>query len=612
MSPLKTPQFLRKKRSQPVPNPGNEKLFNFNSMFIFIGLSIFALGIVLQMTRWQIIKKDYFTALAHSQYTDSQRQTSGRGIILASDSTILATDQPAWNVFANLSSIESERDDFFAEKEKYVAAVAGTLGMKKNDLDSRLFDEFRYVPIMYNISTQEKKALEEMRIFENQRPGFGFYFEKSEKRVYPNGQLGSHILGFMGKNDNGEDKGVYGIEGYYFGDISGTEGFTYEEKDAYGNVILTAEYEPILPRRGKDIKLTIVPAIQSKVEEVLKKGVEQHQAKSGSVIIMDPKSGAIIAMANYPTYNPNEYWLTQEPWIFKNKAVADVYEPGSIFKPITVSIGLETDTITPETICNDETGYFKMYEGTPDEATIYTWDGSPDGKITPEEYLQYSNNPCIAQTALAVGFEKYYPIMKKFGIGDFIGIGLEDEANHYLKPEADWIKLDLAVTAFGQSIAATPLQMTSALSVFANHGKRMKPHIVSEVSDENEVIKFEPYVVSEPISAKTANTVAAMLRSVVTKGEAKWIFDRYLKDYDLAGKTGTSQIPKEDSVGYYDDRTNATFVGFGPVEDPKFIMLIRLEEPSISEYAAETAVPVWVETFLKVVDDLEIPKKSGT
>lgn len=322
----------------------------------------------------------------------------------------------------------------------------------------------------------------------------------------------------MGQDENGEEKGVYGIEGYYYGDLIGAEGFTYEEKDALGNVILTSEYEPVLPRRGKDIKLTIVPSIQTKVEEVLKEGVTKYQAKSGSTIVMDPTTGAILAIANYPNYNPNEYWRTQEPWIFSNKAVSDVYEPGSIFKPITVAIGLETGSITPETVCDDLTGYFTMYEGRTDEVKIRTWDGMPDGSITPEQYLQYSNNPCIAQTALKVGLEKYYPLMTQFGIGEYIGLGLQEESNSYLKPQKDWIELDLAVTSFGQSVASSPMQMISALSTIANHGVRMKPYLVSSVIDEDETIEFEPQQIANPISAETADTVAAMLRSVVRKG----------------------------------------------------------------------------------------------
>jgi cell division protein FtsI/penicillin-binding protein 2 len=587
----------------------SQKLFSFNSKVIFLFLMLLALGVTAQMFRWQVLESEKFRKLAKTQYTDTQRQSSGRGNIYAADSTILATDKPTWDVYASLSSIEDERDDFFKEKEAYLEKVSGILGLKKEELDKKLSKDFRYVSLKKGVDTNTKQALESEQIFTERAPGFGLHFGKSEKRYYPNGSLAAHTLGYMGKNDMGQDRGFYGIEGYYFSDLLGTEGFTYEEQDAYGNVILTSEYEPVLPREGKDIVLTIEPGIQEEVENALKKGVETHQAKSGTAIVMNPNTGAIIAMANYPSYNPNEYWRTQDGWIFKNKAVGDVYEPGSVFKPITVSIGLETEAITEDTVCNDATGYLTFYEGTPDEKTIYTWDKQPDGKISPEQYLQYSNNPCIAKTALAVGHKKYYPMIKEFGIGKFIGLGLQDETNSYLAPYERWTELDLAVTSFGQSISTTPMQITSAISTIANEGKRMRPYVVKEVIDDNEPIPNQPTVEAQPISEETADKVAEMMVSVVRGGDAKWIFEEHLTDYSIAGKTGTAQIPKKDSTGYYADRTNATFIGFSPVKDAKMIMLVRLEEPGLNEYAATTAVPVWADIFLDIADDLEIPKK---
>ena len=590
-------------------------MFDLNLRLISTAILIFAFGLLLQMSRWQIFNSEYYSALAKSQYTDSSTQDSSRGVIYASDGTVLATDQPSWNVYASLSSIEEERENFFSRKDDYVSTTSSILKVEQQDIEQLLTDDFRYVPIAKNVDNETKKALEGEHIFasekaaENEPPGFGYYFEKSEKRIYPNGEFASHILGFMGRDEDGNEKGVYGIEGYYFGDITGTNGYTYEEQDANGNIILTAEYDPVLPKKGKDITLTVQPNIQTLVSEVLEDGVKKQQAKSGSAIVMDPRTGEIIAMANYPTYDPNQYWRTGEKTIYKNKAVADVYEPGSVFKPLTVAIGLETEAIEEDTVCKDDTGYVKFYEGTPDERTIYTWDKNPDGHITPEEYLQYSNNPCIVDTAVKVGHEQYYPKMKEFGIGEFVNIGLQDESNSYIKPYEDWILLDLAVTSFGQSISTTPLQMISALSTIANDGERMRPHIVQSVSSEEEVIEYEPEVLASPISKETANLTAKMMRSVVERGDAAIAFSQHLEDYDIAGKTGTAQIPKKDEVGYYADRVNATFIGFAPVEDPQMIMLVRIEEPQLGAYSATTAVPIWVDMFKEIAPDLGIPKK---
>lgn len=596
----------------------SESIYKFNSNVVFVAILLLGLGIILQMGRWQILEKERFTSLANSQYIDNQRQASSRGIIYASDGTVLATDQPAWDVYASLSSLPDERTDFFNEKDKYITTVSSILGLESDFIDKKLTKEFRYFKLAQNVDSDQKKALESARIFTDVKNdgsykrglGFGFHFVKSEKRIYPNGDLASQVLGFMGKDDDGNDSGVYGIEGYYFGDLVGTEGYTYEEQDAQGNVILTSEYEPVLPREGKDITLTIKPGIQRKVQDHLKKGVDTHQAKSGSAIVMDPKTGAIIAMANYPAYDGNEYWRTQEVEVFKNKAIADVYEPGSVFKPITVAIGLESGAITPTTTCNDETGFITIFEGTQDETQIYTWDRKPDGLMVPEEFLQNSNNPCIATTALAIGHEYYYPKMKEFGIGEFIGMGLQDEANSYLMPYESWTKLDLATTSFGQSVSTTPLQMISAISTIANDGKRMKPYIVKSVSDDDEEIKYSPQILATPISEETADKVAIMLRSVVEKGDARAPFRKILETYDVAGKTGTAQIPFKDKVGYDPNSTNTTFIGFAPVEDPVFIMLVRIEEPSLGTFSSETVVPVWADIFTAIADDLEVPKKK--
>jgi len=294
---------------------------------------------------------------------------------------------------------------------------------------------------------------------------------------------------------------------------------------------LTVEYEPVISRGGKDIVLTIDPSIQSKVEEILKEGVRWQRAKSGSVIIMEPSTGKIISMANYPDYNPNEYWRTTSQEILKNKAVSDVYEYGSTHKPITIAIALEEGKITEDYICNDNTGFVKV-----ETEKIYTWNRKADGRLDLSGILEKSNNPCMTRIALETGLQSYYPKLTEFGIGQFIGIGLEDESNSYLKPYEYWTELDLAVTSFGQSISATPLQIISALSVIANDGIRARPYIVSEIREGDDVIKHQPTELSRPISKETARTVTEYMENAVKKGEAREFFNKFLSEYSIAGK----------------------------------------------------------------------------
>lgn len=594
---------------------GNKKQNSENNLrTVKIFITLFGILVIVQAFRWQILDSEKFTLLAQEQYEDSQRQSTSRGIIKAEDGTILAVDEPVWGVYASLGKDEDERELFFKYEDKFVAEVSGILGIEESEISDQITDDFMYFNIAHDVTSEKKEALQEANIFGEGTEGFGLHFEEEEKRVYPNGTLASHILGFIGKDEEGDDVGQYGIEGFYFNDIIGEEGYTYEEKDSSGNVILTEEYVSVLPREGKDITLTINTVVQQKVEDILKEGVEYYQAKSGSVIIMNPKTGAIIAMANYPTYDPNDYSLVSDPWIFKNKAVSDVYEYGSVQKPITLAIALETGSISEDFTCNDDTGYLDLYEATgyPDQVgkKIYTWNKKPAGLLDLAGILKTSNNPCAARVALETGLSTFYNKLEEFGIGEFIGIGLQDESTSYIADLDKWTKLDLITASYGQGISATALQVISTLSTIANYGQRMRPYIISEISNDDETITFEPQVLSEPISAETASKVIAMMKKVVMEGDPSAQFKDLNEEYSIAGKTGSAQIPKQDAAGYEEDKTNTTFVAFAPAEDAKMIMLVRLEEPSSSPYAALTAVPLWKQIFEAVADDLEIPKKN--
>ena len=591
----------------------NQKKKVSKSGYTLVSVLTISLGILVlvQAFRWQIIQRDKFLAMASQQYDNSAEELPQRGKILAKDGTILAVDEQVWDVYASLSSEENEREEFFSKKEAFVSEVATILGTTKEEINSKLTTDFRYVKIAEGISNEKKSALENIDVFNI--PNLGLYYEKDVKRSYPNNTLASHILGFIGKDSEGEYIGQYGIEGYYFSDIEGQAGYFTGEKDSSGNVILNEEYDPLEARSGKTFRLTIEANIQMKVEEVLEKGVKDTQSKSGTAIIMNPKTGAIIAMANYPNYDPNEYWLTQEPWIFKNLAVSDVYEYGSVHKPMTVAIAIESG-ISKDFTCTDSTGYLDLYEATGYEdlkgRKIYTWDRKPDGKQTFAQMFANSNNPCIARTALDVGFEYYYAKMREFGIGSSINIGLQEESTSYLKPYEEWTKLDLITASYGQSISATPLQVISAISTIANHGKRMQPYIVDAMIDGDNINVTVPQIISQPVSEDTADTVAEMMKAVVEDGGILENEAKRVQDYEISAKTGTAQVIKVGEVGYQEDTTIATYIGFAPTSDAKMIMLVRLSEPQTAEFSTFTAVPLWNDIFLEIVDDLEIPKRN--
>lgn len=564
----------------------------FIVLLLFFPLVV--VGLLFQMYRWQVMGHEKYSTLARLQLIEDRRLPTSRGTIYAADGSILAVDEPVWGVYASVSLEDQDRVRFNEQRDRFISTISEILDLDTDEVDKKLIEGFRYVPLKHNVSGEDKKKIEDKDLF-------GVFFEKEEKRIYPDGRLACHVLGFVGKDEDGNDVGQYGLEGYYAGDLLGQDGFKYEEKDSKGNVIMMGEYDPVLPRQGKNIVLTIVPSVQSRVEEFLEKGVKEHEAKSGSAVVMDPRTGAVIAMANYPNYDPNFYWKESDSTVFKNRAISDVYEYGSVNKVLTVSMALEEEKITPETICSDYDGYIEVLD-----KKIYTWNKLPSGDMQPKDVLKLSNNVCAVKFGLKVGIDKNYEYLREFGIGDFAGIGLQDEATSYLKPLEYWNELDLASSSFGQMISATPFQVTSAFTTIANDGKRMRPYIVSKLYDDSETIEIEPEVISQPISSEVARSVQDMMEVVVKEGEAHRFFSKYLPGYSIAGKTGTAQIPFEDKYGYYEDRTNVTFVGFSPVHGAQMVMVVRMEEPQSNEYAASTAVPVWIDIYKNIVMELGI------
>lgn len=584
-----------------------------NSFWLMLGVTLMGLIVIFQSFRWQILYADKYRDLSEEQYKSTQISIAPRGKITAGDGTVLAVDEPVWNIYATLSKNEEEREKFFNNKEKFVSEVSGILGIEREEIDSKLTDDFVYAPLQKQVSTEKKKALENMEIFGSGSKGFGLYFEREEKRIYPNDTLAAHVLGFFGKDSEGKTIGQYGIQGYYFGDINGRSGYSYEEKDSYGNVILTSEYQPVLPREGKDFKLTILPNLQSKVEKILEEGVKSTRSKSGSVIVMNPKTGAILVMANFPTYSPGEYWRAPETSVLKNKAISDVYEYGSIQKPLTIAIALDSKVIDKDFKCNDNTGYLDLFKVTGyadlKGSRVYTWNRKAAGVLDIAEIFKTSNNPCTAQIALKVNSQEYYNKLQEFGLGKFIGIGLQDESTNYLKPFDYWTKLDVITSAYGQGISATALQAISAFSAFANDGVRMRPYIIEEIKDENETITIKPQILSQPITKESAHIVRDALHTAVQRGSLGGLV-KELKHYSVGVKTGTAQIAKGNEVGYKSDYTNDTVVGFAPLDNPKIIMLVRLEEPQTAGFSSLTTAPLWEKIFLAIADDMEIKREN--
>jgi cell division protein FtsI/penicillin-binding protein 2 len=371
-----------------------------------------------------------------------------------------------------------------------------------------------------------------------------------------------------------------------------------EEKDALGTPILMGDYEKVESIQGRDVILTINKSIQYMAEKKIQEGVEKYDARSGTVIIMDPSSGGIIAMANYPSYSSETYfeesvYLKTSPHRksleLKNLAISDVYEPGSVFKPLTIAAAIDLGIVTPETTYQDSgPAYYSTH-------TIDNWDNKHYGTMTIIQLLQKSNNIGAAWVGHQVGARDLHKYLEDFGIGSKSGISLEGEDTGFLLDYEEWRDINTANISFGQGVSTNSLQMLNSFNVFANGGYLLQPRIVSKIIDSDRVIPIPTKTIKQVIKKETADTMVMMLEKAAEGGEAQYFV---LKNYRIAGKTGTAQIPE--GGGYAKDRTNATFVGFD-AGTKQFSMLVKLQEPKEMIYASETAVPIWMDIFTELV-----------
>jgi cell division protein FtsI/penicillin-binding protein 2 len=354
---------------------------------------------------------------------------------------------------------------------------------------------------------------------------------------------------------------------------------------------------------GASLVLTIDRDIQSMIEKTLADAIEWSEAEGGTIIVADPKSGEILGMASTPYFNPNEYWKYEEtfPGITPyNRAIGTTYEPGSVFKVVTMAAALDSGVVEPSTTYNDATGVYWVANSWP----IYNWDGGAWGVQDMTGCMQHSLNVCLAHIAIDLLEEDlFYQYVQAFGFGRSTGIDLASEANYPLRlPTSNqWVEIDLATNSFGQGIAVTPIQMVTAISAVANDGMMMTPHVVRSVIDRGQQYDVTPQVINSPISAETARTLTQML-TVTLEGEAS---DALIEGYSIAGKTGTGEIPTE--FGYTSELTNTSFVGWGPSDDPQFLVYVWLEKPTISKWGSVVAAPVFRDVVEQLVVLMRIP-----
>lgn len=569
----------------------------------------------------QILNHKKYTVLAESQHGLSYELPAARGKVYAQDGFPLVSNQLVYLLYAEPPKIDNKAEaaarllSFFDTRQicpviNFVDPNAKSTPAKLKE--ACLFEAVRrlsfdreWVPLIRGISVEIKDQIAALNIV-------GLGFEDEPKRFYPEGQLAAHVLGFAGVDEDGQSKGYYGLEGFYDGDLHGIPGKILEERSALGEPILVGRYIKRSSKDGRDLVLTLDRAVQYTVEEKIRAGVKRFGAESGTVIVMEPATGRILAMANWPSYDPADPQALSEieatssagPVVVpnpedqinpRNLAIADAYEPGSVLKALTMAAGLDTGSITPQTT-------FQSAPLPVGDHVIRTWDNKYYGEESMIEVLERSDNTGAAWVALErLGKRTLRDYFLKFGLGEKTGVDLEGEAEGIVKPLVDWGPVDLANASFGQGISLTPLQVVTAYASFANGGVFVRPYLVSEIRDGEKTVAFETEQRHRVISEKTAEVMMGMLELAAEHGEAKFFITG---DYKVAGKTGTAQIPVG---GKYDpSKTNTTFVGFLS-GSKKFVMLVKLEKPSASIYAAETAVPLWMEIAKSLIAYYRLP-----
>ena len=547
--------------------------------FVFAVVFLLAAGLVGRLVYWQVVEGIQLKSKVVKQHELDLIVPARRGSIFDSNRDLLAGSVSVDFVYAHPPQIR--------RPEEAAAQLAPVLGISVEQLLPILSDKSRqYVRLLggRKVSPEVSRRVADLRI-----PGI--FLEPTTQRTYPGGQIAAHLLGFV---DN-EGIGWYGLEGQYGGDtggpVGGTPGRLRAERDTANNEIAFADRHWQPPIDGFDLILTIDRTIQYVAERELDRAIAQHQASGGTVIVMDPKSGAVLAMASRPGFDPNKFdEFAKQPEQFANPAVSLVYEPGSTFKVITMAAALGERLVTPETTYNDS-GVLSI-----GGYTIRNWDHKANGVTNMTQLLEKSSNIGASWLAITkLGADRFYRYVNSFGFGQPTGIDLQGEGRGIVRDNRArlWSEVDLATNSFGQAISVTPIQMVSAVAAIANGGIMMKPFVVKEVRDSvtgKVVTETHPQIARQVLPRDAAQTLLTMLHGAAENGETRGTL---VPGFKVAGKTGTAQIPDFVNGGYDSSLTIASFIGAVPAEDPQFVILVKIDKPTTEPWGSLIAKPAF-------------------
>ena len=551
-------------------------------MLIFMLVCVAMIILLGRLYYWQVVRASGLAQRASEEHVQSFPLNAPRGLIYDAQGHILATNVIRDDVYIEPIQFSIDHPDSYAsDLSTLVQALHNVLpNVSESELTTDFSLNLQTKRIAIGITAEQSQQLQNMQLPD-------IFLSPRVWRTYPGGTLAAQILGYVSPDNN---QGYYGIEGQYNTLLAGKPGSFTSETDLYGNPLVvgsTAEQQPV---SGANLTLTINSTIEYMVQMQLVNTIKQLGAQSGSVVVLNARTGAVVAMAGAPTFDPNQYsaYANQQGClgtedVYFNPVIYCAYEPGSTMKAVTMSAALDQGLITPDTSFYDP-GYINF----DDAPTVTNWDGLSYGTETMTQVLMHSANVGAAYVAHNIlGPTRYYPYVARFGFGQLTGIDDGPEAPGFYRSPAspDWSMSDLTRQAFGQSIEATQLQVAMVYQAIANGGVMVQPYLVASIDNNGKVSTTQPRVERRVISVKASQELTGMLEMVASKGLAE---SARVPGYTVAAKTGTAT-----TQGISSDQTEASVAGFIPASNPQFVILVKIDRPQATIYGGTAAGPMW-------------------
>jgi len=523
----------------------------------------------------------YYDRLANLNYTDNERVASSRGVVYDRHGNPLASNTFDYEIGVSPSLIADAQG-----ASTRLASALSDYGVTEVEVLNAVRSDSPWISLANPVPPDVAQEVREMDLL-------GVVIDSRPKRLYPQGTLGAQLLGFVAGDETSLQpfRGYNGVEGYYENELAG------RVRDQTTSLIpFDLPTQRAATDRGSDLVLTIDRDIQFLVESELQFSIAESGATGGTVIVMQPRTGEILAMASQPSYDPNAFFEINDPELLKNPAISNEYEPGSVMKVLTMAAALDIAAVAPEDTYVDN-GVLEV-----GGISVYNSDRRARGVVNMEQVLVQSLNVGATYLSLQMGPNDFYTKMDDFGIGRATGIDLEGEAigTMYTPGDENWSESNLATNSFGQGVAVTPLQMITAVSALANDGLIMQPHIVHQFVDGSRVYPSQPSTLKRAVSRETAELVTQMMVQTVEEG----VPAAQVPGYTVAGKTGTAEIPTP--LGYEPDSSIVTFVGFFPADDPQAAVLVKLDRPA-GYWGSVVAAPMFARLAQQLVILMEIP-----